>query len=197
MFSLLLGVRRAGITVALQGLEKRGLIERSRGNITVLDRARLSASANGLYGQPRVEFKGCLEVGRPTTTSGRSRLAPSMSGYRRTAPRRNRMTAAPHMVRFRTVPAWNASATLYNIAAPWAGAPSSALEPRLQPGSAKSLPGFFGSARTSDSEADAGLSRRIVVSQSTWPQSYGSRTVPCHGCRHWKELGGRPSAWPN
>ena len=57
MFSQLLGVRRAGITVALQGLEKRGLIERSRGSITVVDRARLIASANGLYGQPRIEFE--------------------------------------------------------------------------------------------------------------------------------------------
>jgi CRP-like cAMP-binding protein len=57
MFSLLLGVRRAGITVALQALEKRGLIERSRGSITVLDRARLVVSANGLYGQPRLEFE--------------------------------------------------------------------------------------------------------------------------------------------
>ena len=57
MFSLLLGVRRAGITVALQTLEKHGSIERSRGSITILDRARLIASANGLYGQPRMEFE--------------------------------------------------------------------------------------------------------------------------------------------
>ena len=57
MFSLLLGVRRAGITVALQTLEKHGSIERSRGSIRVLDRTRLIASANGLYGQPRMEFE--------------------------------------------------------------------------------------------------------------------------------------------
>jgi CRP-like cAMP-binding protein len=57
LFSLLLGVRRAGVTVALRNLEKRGSIRRSRGSITVLDRERLIGSANRLYGQPRVEFE--------------------------------------------------------------------------------------------------------------------------------------------
>jgi len=50
--SLMLGVRRAGVTVALNYLEKRGVIELARGQIIVLDREGLMASANGSYHKP-------------------------------------------------------------------------------------------------------------------------------------------------
>ena len=53
--SLMLGVRRAGVTVALNYLEKRGVIELARGQIIILDREGLMASANGSYHQPEAQ----------------------------------------------------------------------------------------------------------------------------------------------
>ena len=50
--SLMLGVRRAGVTIALHYLEQRGVIQLSRGQIVILDRDGLKASANGTYHQP-------------------------------------------------------------------------------------------------------------------------------------------------
>jgi CRP-like cAMP-binding protein len=50
--SLMLGVRRAGVTVALHYLEKRGLIQMARKQIFIIDRKGLKAAANGTYRQP-------------------------------------------------------------------------------------------------------------------------------------------------
>ena len=47
--SLMLGVRRAGVTVALHYLEKRGLISLSRKQILITERKGLKAAANGTY----------------------------------------------------------------------------------------------------------------------------------------------------
>jgi len=47
--SLMLGVRRAGVTSALQVLEKKGLISRNRANIHILDRKGLEKQSNGTY----------------------------------------------------------------------------------------------------------------------------------------------------
>lgn len=47
--SLMLGVRRAGVTVALHYLERRALIELSRKQIVITDRKGLRAAANGTY----------------------------------------------------------------------------------------------------------------------------------------------------
>jgi CRP-like cAMP-binding protein len=55
--SVTLGVRRAGVTIALQQLESSGLISTTRGCVTVLDRDGLEEAANGLYGVPEVELK--------------------------------------------------------------------------------------------------------------------------------------------
>ena len=55
--SLMLGVRRAGVTVALQALEERGLISTKRGQIVVLDRAGLEAAAGDSYGLCEAEYK--------------------------------------------------------------------------------------------------------------------------------------------
>jgi len=54
--SLMLGVRRAGVTEALHGLEGEGMISTSRGGIVVRDRAKLEAAANGSYGVPEAEY---------------------------------------------------------------------------------------------------------------------------------------------
>ena len=55
--SLMLGVRRAGVTVALDLLENDGLIRRSRGVILIFDREGLEATANDIYVDPEVETR--------------------------------------------------------------------------------------------------------------------------------------------
>lgn len=54
--ALMLNVRRAGVTEALQGLSRKGLVSAKRGQIVVNDRAGLVAKANGLYGIPESEY---------------------------------------------------------------------------------------------------------------------------------------------
>jgi hypothetical protein len=54
--ALMLNVRRAGVTEALHGLSRKGLVSAKRGRIAVNDRAGLVASANGLYGIPEAEY---------------------------------------------------------------------------------------------------------------------------------------------
>jgi CRP-like cAMP-binding protein len=55
--SVMLGVRRAGVTTALHELETRALISTARGTVTVIDRCGLEEGANGLYGAPEAEFE--------------------------------------------------------------------------------------------------------------------------------------------
>jgi CRP-like cAMP-binding protein len=50
--SLMLGVRRAGVTQTLNQLHRKGLIRLSRGRIEIADRDGLINSANGTYGIP-------------------------------------------------------------------------------------------------------------------------------------------------
>ena len=52
----MLGVRRAGVTQTLKPLEDRGLISTKRGQVTVLDRAKLEAVAGDSYGVPEAEY---------------------------------------------------------------------------------------------------------------------------------------------
>jgi CRP-like cAMP-binding protein len=47
--SLMLGVRRPGVTIALQALEREGLIAHRRAVITIIDREGLQAHSNGTY----------------------------------------------------------------------------------------------------------------------------------------------------
>jgi len=54
--SIMLGVRRPGVTHALNLLERVGLIHATRGIITVIDREGLEESSNGAYGTPESEF---------------------------------------------------------------------------------------------------------------------------------------------
>lgn len=55
--ALMLGVRRAGVTGALQAFEGRGLIATARGSVTMKDRDGLEEFANGLYGPPESELE--------------------------------------------------------------------------------------------------------------------------------------------
>ena len=50
--SLMLGVRRAGVTVGLHYLEQRALIRMARKQITIADRKGLETAANGTYRGP-------------------------------------------------------------------------------------------------------------------------------------------------
>ena len=52
----MLGVRRAGVTTAMNKLEALGLMENTRGCITILDRGGLEKVAGGLYGAPEAEY---------------------------------------------------------------------------------------------------------------------------------------------
>jgi CRP-like cAMP-binding protein len=47
--SIMLAVRRPGVSAALASLEEQALITRRRGTITILDRAALKVAANGAY----------------------------------------------------------------------------------------------------------------------------------------------------
>jgi len=58
--SLMLAVRRPGVTEALHALTQRGLINHERGVIVVIDREGLTEWANGLYGVPEAEYKRLL-----------------------------------------------------------------------------------------------------------------------------------------
>jgi len=53
--SLMLGTHRPGVTIAVQALEKAGLITTRRSHITIVDRKALEKSSNGTYGRPNDE----------------------------------------------------------------------------------------------------------------------------------------------
>lgn len=55
--SIMLGVRRAGVTVATHVLEGKGLIRAKRGEIIILDRDGLVDEAAGTYGIPETEYE--------------------------------------------------------------------------------------------------------------------------------------------
>ena len=54
--SIMLGVRRPGVTVALQILEGKGLIRSTRGLVTMRDRRGLEIVADGTYSEPEAEY---------------------------------------------------------------------------------------------------------------------------------------------
>ena len=55
--SLMLGVRRPGVTVALKTLRERGLISYLRGEITIKDRKGMARVAGDAYGTPESEYR--------------------------------------------------------------------------------------------------------------------------------------------
>jgi CRP-like cAMP-binding protein len=66
--ALMLGVRRAGVTIALQHFENNGILQTARGAVTIADREGLEDCANGLYGQPEAEFERLFPNGRSVFT---------------------------------------------------------------------------------------------------------------------------------
>ena len=59
--SLMLGVRRAGVTDALGSLQTAGFIATSRGQITILDRMGLEKRAGDSYGIPEANYRELVE----------------------------------------------------------------------------------------------------------------------------------------
>ncbi len=55
--ALMLGVRRAGVTVAMGTLQNAGIIQYTRGRVRVLDRAKLEEASCGCYGITQVALK--------------------------------------------------------------------------------------------------------------------------------------------
>ena len=55
--SMMLGVRRAGVTVTIQALEKRGAIMARRGGFSIIDRPALLAIAGAGYGPSEAEYR--------------------------------------------------------------------------------------------------------------------------------------------
>jgi CRP-like cAMP-binding protein len=55
--SLMLAVRRAGVTTAVHSLESEGLIRSQRGKITILDREGIEKIAGAYYGTPEAEWQ--------------------------------------------------------------------------------------------------------------------------------------------
>jgi CRP-like cAMP-binding protein len=55
--SMMLGVRRPGVTLALHLLIHSGLIQVAQGMIRAIDRQGLEQIANGAYGVPEAEFQ--------------------------------------------------------------------------------------------------------------------------------------------
>jgi hypothetical protein len=66
--STMLGVRRAGVTLAIHMLEGRGLIQAERGRIRVADREGLEAGAGGIYGKPEAEFERLVGISLTRST---------------------------------------------------------------------------------------------------------------------------------
>jgi CRP-like cAMP-binding protein len=60
--SMMLGVRRPGVTIAVQTLESDRLIRARRGRITVLDRTGLEEVADGAYGVSEAEYASVMEA---------------------------------------------------------------------------------------------------------------------------------------
>jgi CRP-like cAMP-binding protein len=69
--SIMLGVRRPGVTVATHILEGKGLIRATRGNIVIRDREGLIASAEGGYGEPEAEYERLVGRITPMTSAER------------------------------------------------------------------------------------------------------------------------------
>lgn len=67
--SVILGVRRPGITVALHVLEGERMIRARRGVIEIVDRKKLERSANGSYGLSEREYERVLGQGVPQRAS--------------------------------------------------------------------------------------------------------------------------------
>jgi len=61
--SLMLGVRRSGVTEQIHVIEGLGVIKATRGNIHIVDRPKLEGLAGGCYGIPEREYERLITGG--------------------------------------------------------------------------------------------------------------------------------------
>jgi CRP-like cAMP-binding protein len=61
--SIMLGVRRSGVTIALRALARAGIVEQKRGHIRILDRTRLEALSCLCYRVVKAEFDRVIDPG--------------------------------------------------------------------------------------------------------------------------------------
>jgi CRP-like cAMP-binding protein len=59
--AVMLGVRRAGVTVAIHGFERRGLVTTRRGQLTLVNRHGIEQIAGSFYGTPETELRRLLD----------------------------------------------------------------------------------------------------------------------------------------
>ena len=69
--AMMLGVRRAGVTVAMQALKRAALIEYQRKHVTILDRAGLEKRSCECYAVTKKEFDRLLGVKKTDVVSNR------------------------------------------------------------------------------------------------------------------------------
>lgn len=62
--AVMLGVRRPGVTVALNELTTKGVIRTTRGHVEITDRQGLEDTANGSYGVPEAEHARLFNVSK-------------------------------------------------------------------------------------------------------------------------------------
>jgi CRP-like cAMP-binding protein len=60
--AVMLGVRRAGVTVAIHSFEQRGFITTRRGELTMVNRKGIEEVAGSFYGTPEAELERLLSV---------------------------------------------------------------------------------------------------------------------------------------
>lgn len=60
--ALMLGTRRAGVTVALHELESKALLKSERGSVIIIDRKGLKELAGGYYGVAEAEYRRIMQT---------------------------------------------------------------------------------------------------------------------------------------
>jgi DNA-binding transcriptional regulator YhcF (GntR family) len=75
--AMMLGVRRAGVTVAMGALKEAGLVRYLRGEVTILDRRALEAQSCECYQVTKKEFDRLLGDISTVSSSSKKRAAKS------------------------------------------------------------------------------------------------------------------------
>jgi CRP-like cAMP-binding protein len=73
--AMMMGTRRAGVTVALAALASKGLVSPGRGKIAILDRVKLEAAAGRFYGLSEAEYRRMLPTNGAVTPMSNLEIA--------------------------------------------------------------------------------------------------------------------------